>query len=84
MAQPGYWISSMRRLIFGLVLYAVGSIAWILALSRLPLSRVYPFTIFTFVLVYVGSAAMLGESIGGQVLAGAFLVVVGLVVIATA
>ena len=38
----------------------------------------------TFVLVYLGSFALLGERITGQVLAGAFLVLAGLVLISRA
>jgi drug/metabolite transporter (DMT)-like permease len=72
------------RLGIGFGLYAIGSVLWVIALSRLPLSRVYPFTVLTFVIVYVASFALLGERISGTVVAGALLVLAGLVVIATA
>jgi drug/metabolite transporter (DMT)-like permease len=72
------------RLAIGFALYGLGSIVWVMALARLPLSRVYPFTMLTFVLVYLGSFALLGERITGQVLAGAFLVLAGLVLISRA
>jgi drug/metabolite transporter (DMT)-like permease len=72
------------RLGIGLGLYALGSVLWVAALSKLPLSRVYPFTVLTFVLVYVASFAILGERITGPVVAGALLVVIGLLVITTA
>ena len=55
-----------------------------MALSKLPLSKVYPFTVLTFVLVYVASFVVLGERVTVQVLAGALLVLAGLVVITTA
>jgi len=72
------------RIAVGFALYAVGSVVWVIALSKLPLSRVYPFTMLTFVLVYVASFAILGERITGQVLAGALLVLAGLALIAKA
>ena len=55
-----------------------------MALSRAPLSRVYPFTILTFVLVYVSSFVLLGERVTGQVIGGAARTIIGLVVIVTA
>ena len=72
------------RLAFGFALYGIGSVVWVVALSKLPLSKVYPFTVLTFVLVYVASFVVLGERITAQVIAGALLVLAGLVVIATA
>ena len=72
------------RTMFGFMLYGVGSVLWIIALARLPLSKVYPFTILTFVLVYVASATMLGEPMTRQVLLGAGLVLAGLLVITLA
>jgi drug/metabolite transporter (DMT)-like permease len=71
------------RLLIGFVLYAAGSVLWVMALAKLPLSRVYPFTVLTFVMVYVASFAILGERLTSQVISGAVLVLVGLVVIAT-
>jgi len=72
------------RIATGFVLYAIGSVLWIIALSRLPLSKVYPFTILTFVLVYVASATLLGEPITITVLLGAALVIAGLMIITLA
>src|SRR5262245_51889401 len=62
------------RLALGFLLYGAGAIFWVVALSRLPLSRVYPFTILTFVLVYFCSVILLGERMTTQVLFGAAFV----------
>jgi drug/metabolite transporter (DMT)-like permease len=78
------WDFVNTRTIAGLALYGVGSLLWIIALARLPLSKVYPFTILTFVLVYAASATILGEPMTPRVLAGAGLVIAGLLVITTA
>jgi drug/metabolite transporter (DMT)-like permease len=72
------------RLASGLGLYALGTVVWLFALAKLPLSRVYPFTILTFVVVYIASFALLREPITAPVMLGAALVVAGLIVIAAA
>jgi drug/metabolite transporter (DMT)-like permease len=68
-------------ILLGLGCYALGTAFWLLALARLPLSKVYPFTILTFVLVYVGSVYILGERISVALAVGLLLVFSGLVVI---
>ena len=45
----------------GFLAYAVGALFWIFVLSREPLIVVYPFTVLTFVLVYLGGIWLLGE-----------------------
>lgn len=72
------------RLLGGLALYGLSTVLWILALSKWPLTRVYPFTALTFVLVYVASAFVLREPVTMPVIMGAGLVLIGLVVITTA
>ena len=69
------------RVTAGLTLYALSTVLWIGALSKLPLTRVYPFTILTFVTVYVASFVILGERLNAPVLIGAALVLVGLFII---
>jgi undecaprenyl phosphate-alpha-L-ara4N flippase subunit ArnE len=62
----------------GLALYAVGTMLWIAALSKAPLSAAYPFTALTFVLVVVFSAIFLREGMSGRGMAGTALVLAGL------
>lgn len=45
----------------GLAVYALGVGLWILAMSREPLSVVYPFTALSFVLVLVGAVIFQNE-----------------------
>ena len=54
--------------------YVLGTVLWLNALSRMPLSRVYPFTILTFVIVYLAAAPLLASLV---------LVLAGLAIIAT-
>jgi drug/metabolite transporter (DMT)-like permease len=48
-------------IVFGLGLYATGTVFWIYSLSRATLVQVYPFTVLTFVLVYLSGILILGE-----------------------
>jgi undecaprenyl phosphate-alpha-L-ara4N flippase subunit ArnE len=62
----------------GLLLYAVSACFWVAALGRAPLSKVYPFTAATFVLVMAGSWVVFREPWGWREFAGAGLVLAGL------
>lgn len=65
----------------GLALYVLGALLWILALSKAPLTLVYPYTALTFVIVYVSGAALFGEDVPARALAGVGLVLAGLLLI---
>lgn len=58
----------------------LASVAWMVAMSRLPLSHAYPMTAFTFVLVVLGSAMLFGEPITTPKLLGLALIVAGIVI----
>lgn len=57
------------------------SLCWVLAISRLELSRAYPFMAMNFILVSLLAVPIFGESFGLMKLTGLLLVVVGLIVI---
>jgi len=65
----------------GAVLYALGAVLWVAALSKLPLNVAYPFTALTFVLVYLASVFLLGERPPANAIVGVALVLVGLTAI---
>jgi undecaprenyl phosphate-alpha-L-ara4N flippase subunit ArnE len=65
-------------ILLGLGLYATGTVLWIASLSRAKLTAVYPFTALTFVLVYVLSIFVLGESVASRALFGVAFVLLGL------
>jgi undecaprenyl phosphate-alpha-L-ara4N flippase subunit ArnE len=69
------------KLVVGFGLYGFSAVLWLLALNRLPLSRVYPYTALTFLIVYVASFTVLGEPITANVIIGALLVMAGLVLV---
>ncbi|MDB5495308.1 MAG: hypothetical protein JWP86_2645 [Phenylobacterium sp.] len=65
----------------GLSFYLLGAVLWIFALSKAPLTLVYPYTALTFVIVYVSGAALFGEVVPPRALAGVGLVLAGLLLI---
>ncbi len=64
------------------VLFATGiaAVSWVTALSRLELSRAYPFTALSFVTVLLLSAIFFDETVTLAKLAGVALIILGLVV----
>jgi drug/metabolite transporter (DMT)-like permease len=59
---------------------AVAAVTWIVALSRLELSRAYPFVSASFVLVLLLSAVVFHEHLTPLKLAGAVLIISGLII----
>lgn len=62
----------------GLACYGAGTLAWIFALSKLPLKVVYPYTGLTFVLVYVAAVGFFGERLHTRAILGVCCVLAGL------
>ncbi|KAF1708599.1 EamA family transporter [Pseudoxanthomonas sacheonensis] len=57
------------------------SLCWMVAITRLELSRAYPFMALNFILVSLLAIPLFGESFGLMKVAGVLLVVAGLVAI---
>lgn len=70
-------------ILLGLLLYFAGTVFWILALSAVPLTVLYPFAALTYVLVNVFAVALLGEQLSTKGLAGTGFVLLGLFLVAT-
>jgi drug/metabolite transporter (DMT)-like permease len=68
------WIISV------LLATGIAALCWVAALSHLELSRAYPFTALSFVIVLLLSSAFFGEPITPAKVLGIGLVVTGLVV----
>lgn len=69
------------QIVCGGALYFLGAVLWVVALSKLPLSVAYPFTVLTFVLVYLASVFLLGERPAPTAIFGVALVLAGLAAI---
>jgi drug/metabolite transporter (DMT)-like permease len=71
-----------RHVIAGLAFYGLGMILWLLALARLPLHVVYPFTMLTLGLVFTASIVLFGERPSPLVIAGWCVVSLGVAIVA--
>jgi undecaprenyl phosphate-alpha-L-ara4N flippase subunit ArnE len=70
-------------ILLGLALYFAGTVFWILALSAVPLTVLYPFAALTYLLVNLFAVTLLGESLTPRGVAGTALVLLGLFLVAT-
>lgn len=68
----------------GLTGLLISSLCWYAAISRLPLSIAYPFAALSYPAIFIGSLVFLREAFSWQSFAGNFLIVCGLLLIATA
>ena len=66
----------------GLAIYVLGTLFWLVALSRLDLSYAYPFASLNYVLVLLASWIVLGELPSATRLAGVALICLGVCAIA--
>ena len=67
----------------GLLCYGLGTVLWIVALSKAPLTMVYPFTALTFVIVYAAGVMFFGEATSARSLAGLAMILGGLFLVGT-
>jgi uncharacterized membrane protein len=68
-------------IILGLVMYGLGTIFWLVALSNEDLSYVYPFIALTFIIVLFLSYFILKEQIGTMRIIGTIIIIIGLMII---
>ena len=68
----------------GLAAYGASSFLWLISLSRLPLSYMYPFTALLIVIITFASAMLFQEPLNAWKLSGVALIITGLLVIARA
>lgn len=61
----------------GLLIYGLGTLLWIYAVSQKNISFLYPLTALTYVTVALGGKFMFGEAISGQRWVGIAVVVIG-------
>jgi drug/metabolite transporter (DMT)-like permease len=67
----------------GLVIFGLSAIAWLVTLSRVPLSVAYPFNALGYVVILVASSVLLHERTNVWTWLGTVLVVGGLIVVVT-
>jgi multidrug transporter EmrE-like cation transporter len=67
--------------LFGLVVFAVSAVAWLGALSRVPLNVAYPFNAVGYIVILAASVLILHERATVLTWAGSLLVVSGLIIV---
>ena len=70
-------------IIGGLLIFGVSAVAWLVTLSRVPLSIAYPFNALGYVVILVASSVILHERTNVWTWLGTVLVVGGLLVVVT-
>ena len=73
-ATPVFWAA--------IAAYGFSVIAWVIGLSRVPVSQAYPLLSLGYVLTALGAWAMLGETLSLQRIAGIAVVIAGVFLIA--
>jgi drug/metabolite transporter (DMT)-like permease len=69
-----------QKLIIALLVYALATGMWVLALTRTPLSLAYPFVALAFIIVPVLSYWWIGEPIKLNTIVGAAIIFLGILV----
>jgi drug/metabolite transporter (DMT)-like permease len=67
--------------LLGLVVFGVSAIAWLTALSRVPLSVAYPFNALGYLVILTASVLVLHERANVLTWVGSLLVVSGLLIV---
>ncbi|WP_425059689.1 putative 4-amino-4-deoxy-L-arabinose-phosphoundecaprenol flippase subunit ArnF [Sporomusa carbonis] len=69
-------------IVAGLGIYGVSTLLWIYALRTVELSYAYPLISLSYVLIFIASYFVFHETIGLQRLAGAALILSGIILVA--
>lgn len=75
-------IFSNPYIFVGLILYGASFIVWLIVLSRMKLSVVYPITSMNFVLVLFASHYLFGEKLSFTQMMGVSFIIVGVIALA--
>ena len=67
--------------LLGLVVFGISAIAWLTALSRVPLSVAYPFNALGYLVILTASIVLLHERASVLTWVGTFMVVSGLIIV---
>ncbi len=82
LASAGLRLAAEPRVIAGVVAYFLSMLAWLLALSRVPVSVAYPMLSLGYVLTVLAAWWWFGEAVTAQRLAGVGLIVLGVLLVA--
>ena len=72
------------RFVSATVIYALGTVVWVVLLKSVPLSRAYPFIAVSFAVMPLIAYVLFDENINVQYLLGLLMFLAGLLIIASA
>ncbi|MDE1980921.1 MAG: EamA family transporter [Betaproteobacteria bacterium] len=78
----GWQVASEPHILGGLACYGISVVVWIMALSRVPVSMAYPMLSIGYVVNAMAAYWLLGESLPALRVAGIFVVILGVFLIA--
>jgi multidrug transporter EmrE-like cation transporter len=67
--------------IFGLFLYAVSALLWMVVLKKVELSYAYPMVSLGYVFVFIASYFLFGEAINMTRIAGLVVIIIGIIIL---
>ncbi|OGG00196.1 hypothetical protein A2Y99_05080 [Candidatus Gottesmanbacteria bacterium RBG_13_37_7] len=74
-------IATNINIIIGISMYVVGTFFWLVLLSRLDLSFLYPFGALQYLLIFIISFYFLGEEIKPARIIGVIFILIGILII---
>ena len=78
----GWQVATEPHILGGLACYGISVVVWIMALSRVPVSMAYPMLSIGYVVNAMAAYWLLGESLSALRVAGIFVVILGVFLIA--
>ena len=78
----GLKVAQQPHILGGLACYAVSVVVWILALSRVEVSIAYPMLSLGYVVNAAAAYYLFGEDVNAMRMAGIFVIIVGVVLVA--
>jgi len=78
----GLKVAQQPHILGGLACYAISVVAWILALSRVEVSIAYPMLSLGYVVNAAAAYFLFGEDVNAMRMAGIFVIIVGVVLVA--
>lgn len=85
LAAPAFINFSLRSLfdplfVSAVVIYAISTVLWVIALSRVPLTIAYPFVALSYIIVPLLARLFLGEPLSLKVFLGAATIIIGVLI----
>jgi multidrug transporter EmrE-like cation transporter len=78
----GLKVAQQPHILGGLLCYAISVVVWILALSRVEVSIAYPMLSLGYVVNAAAAYFLFGEDVNAMRMAGIFVIIVGVVLVA--